>query len=133
MNAIKLIHLNIWRRFRTRLLSTFLYYGGFLILGWADWRLARVVLIDKSGRPPKPKVSPESIWLLERAAALGTVTKGPEPLLLGRHLVALGLKPGPHFGPILQGALEKQLDGDILDLDTALEYARVAVAQIQST
>lgn len=96
-------------------------------------RLARIVLIDSSGRPPKPKVSPESVWLLERAAALGTVTKGPEPILLGRHLVALGLKPGPHFGPILQGAMDRQLDGDILDLDSALEYARVAVAQIQST
>lgn len=96
-------------------------------------RLARLVLTDKSGRPPKPKVSPESVWLLERAAALGTVTKGPEPILLGRHLVALGLKPGPHFGPILQGAMDRQLDGDILDLDSALEYARVAVAQIQST
>lgn len=94
--------------------------------------LARLVLIDKSGRPPKPKVSPESVWLLERAAALGTVTKGPEPILLGRHLVMLGLKPGPHFGPILQGAMDRQLDGDILDLDSALEYARVAVAQIQS-
>lgn len=96
-------------------------------------RLARLVLIDKSGRPPKPKVSPESVWLLERAAALGTVTKGPEPLLLGRHLVMLGLKPGPHFKPILEGAMSLQLDGDILDLDTALEYARVAVAQIQPT
>lgn len=94
-------------------------------------RLARLVWIDKSGRPPKPKVSPESVWLLERAAALGTVTKGPEPILLGRHLVMLGLKPGPHFGPILDGAMNRQLDGDILDLDTALEYARVEVAQIQ--
>jgi len=96
-------------------------------------RLARVVLIDKSGRPPKPKVSPESVWLLESAAALGTVTKGPEPILLGRHLVMLGLKPGLHFKPILESAMQRQLDGDILDLDTALEYARVAVAQTQST
>lgn len=45
MNAIKLIHLNIWRRFRTRLLSTFLYYGGFAILGWVDWRIAVGVLM----------------------------------------------------------------------------------------
>lgn len=96
-------------------------------------RLARLVLIDKSGRPPKPKVSPEADWLRERAAALGTVTKGPEPILLGRHLVMLGLKPGPHFKPILEGAMSLQLDGDILDLDTALDYARVQIAQIQST
>lgn len=45
MNAIKLIHLNIWRRFRTRLLSTFLYYGGFVIIGQADWRIAVGVLM----------------------------------------------------------------------------------------
>lgn len=33
-------------------------------------RLARLVWIDKAGRPPKPQVSPEAEWLLMRAAEL---------------------------------------------------------------
>src|SRR5690606_23067712 len=31
-------------------------------------RLARLVLIDKSGRPPRPQVSPEAEWLRARSA-----------------------------------------------------------------
>lgn len=93
-------------------------------------RLARVVWCDKAGRPPKPKVSPEADWLRERAAELGTVTKGPEPLLKGRHLMVLGLQPGVVFGSILKEAFERQLDGDILDMEGALAYAKAKVEQM---
>lgn len=88
-------------------------------------RLARLVLIDKSGRPPKPKISPEADWLRERAAALGTVTKGPEPILKGRHLIDLGLKPGVQFKTILDQVMQMQLDGNIETLEEAVEYVKV--------
>ncbi len=88
-------------------------------------RLARVVLADKSGRPPKPQVSPESEWLLSRSAELGVVKEGPKPLLMGRHLIDLGLKPSVQFKTILASALERQLDGDIVTLEEAIDYAKL--------
>ena len=44
-------------------------------------------------------------WFLERARALGVEHAPPEPLLLGRHLLALGVAPGPRVGEILKADL----------------------------
>ncbi len=52
----------------------------------------------------------------------------PRPIVLGRHLIELGLKPGPHFGPLLEECFEAQLDGRFADLDGGLEVAREVVA-----
>lgn len=90
-------------------------------------RLARLVLIDKSGRPPKPKVSPESDWLRERASTLDVTTHAPIPILLGRHLIELGVKPGVQMGVILHEAMEQQFDGNITTLDEALAFARTRI------
>ena len=35
--------------------------------------------------------------------------------MLGRHLQALQLNPGPHFKPLLDAAFEAQLDGAFAD------------------
>ena len=37
-------------------------------------------------------------WFLERARALGVEHAPPAPLLLGRHVLAMGLAPGPAVG-----------------------------------
>jgi poly(A) polymerase len=44
----------------------------------------------------------------------------PPPLLTGRDLIALGLKPGPRFGEILEAVQTAQLDGEIKDRPGAL-------------
>jgi len=44
----------------------------------------------------------------------------PPPLLTGRELIALGLKPGPRFGEILEAVQTAQLDGEINDRAGAL-------------
>ena len=43
----------------------------------------------------------------------------PKPILLGRHLMELGMKPGPAFGQILAAAVDAQLEGTFLDLPKA--------------
>ena len=48
----------------------------------------------------------------------------PPPLLSGRDLVSLGLRPGPAFGEILRWVEEEQLEGRLLDRDSALEAVR---------
>lgn len=68
-------------------------------------------------------------WFVERARALGVEHAPPAPLLLGRHLVELGVAPGPRMGEILRSVYEQQLDGAV----TSLEEARSAARQIISS
>ena len=53
--------------------------------------------------------------LQAKARALAVESSAPRPLVLGRHLVALGRKPGPDFKPVLDEAFEAQLDGAFSD------------------
>jgi tRNA nucleotidyltransferase (CCA-adding enzyme) len=79
--------------------------------------LALVMTADSLGRPPLR--SPETLALIGRlqakAAALAVEKAAPRPLVQGRDLIALGLRPGPGFGPILEQAFEAQLDGEFTD------------------
>ena len=43
---------------------------------------------------------------------------------MGRHLLAMGLDPGPQIGRITRAVYEMQLDGQVGDLDGAHEAAR---------
>jgi tRNA nucleotidyltransferase (CCA-adding enzyme) len=65
-------------------------------------------------------------WFLERARELGVDRSPPKPLLLGRHLLALGMQPGPEMGTLLKQIYEKQLDGEI----TSVEEARALASQM---
>ena len=58
-------------------------------------------------------------WFIERARSLGVEHKPPAPILLGRHLIALGVAPGPRMGEILRAVYELQLDGVVTTLDEA--------------
>ncbi len=46
----------------------------------------------------------------------------PKPFVTGRDLIALGLKPGPSFSEILEGAQNRQLEGQFADRDAALAW-----------
>jgi tRNA nucleotidyltransferase (CCA-adding enzyme) len=63
-------------------------------------------------------------WFIERARGLGVEHQPPPPLLLGRHLLELGLSPGPRVGDVLKQVYEKQLDGAITSVDEGIEEAR---------
>ena len=62
-------------------------------------------------------------WFLERARELGVEHQPPKPILLGRHLLALGLKPGPRIGEILRAVYERQLDGAVTSVDEGIALA----------
>jgi tRNA nucleotidyltransferase (CCA-adding enzyme) len=85
--------------------------------------LARVAAADCAGRTGTFDCSAMD-WFLERARALGVQHAPPAPLLLGRHLIDLGVKPGPGMGELLKQVYERQLDGDVQTLDDALGEAR---------
>lgn len=88
--------------------------------------LCAIMMADSLGRPPLH--SPDTHALIEklraRAHALALETTAPQPILLGRHLLASGLSAGPSFKPILDAAFEAQLDGAFQDEATALIWLR---------
>lgn len=63
-------------------------------------------------------------WFIERARSLGVEHKPPAPILLGRHLIELGVAPGPRMGEILRAVYELQLDGTVTNLEEARSRAR---------
>ena len=62
-------------------------------------------------------------WFLDRARALGVEHEAPAPLVLGRHLLTLGVAPGPEMGSLLKRIYEKQLDGEITTTEEGITLA----------
>ena len=89
--------------------------------------LARLARADCLGRTGDFDCSAMD-WFLERARALGVEHQPPAPLLLGRHLLELGMTPGPRVGEVLKQVYEKQLDGEIKTVEEAIEAARPLVS-----
>lgn len=88
--------------------------------------LARVAKSDCEGRGGGFDCSAMD-WFLERARELGVEHEPPKPLLLGRHVLALGLQPGPRVGEIVRAVYERQLDGSIQTVDEAIALATTMV------
>ena len=88
-----------------------------------------VMAADHMGRPPLPQVIPQRVTdLRDRARSLGVDRKPPEPFLMGRDLVAMGMKPGKEMGEILKRAYEAQLDGEIISQESALAWFKTGAA-----
>jgi tRNA nucleotidyltransferase (CCA-adding enzyme) len=92
--------------------------------------LYRVAKADSLGRNPEwlPKEkwfdSAAQEWFIEKVKALDIERKAPDPILMGRHLIGLGMTPSPRFREILDKVYQLQLDGVVTTLDQAVERAR---------
>jgi tRNA nucleotidyltransferase (CCA-adding enzyme) len=87
-------------------------------------RLVRVARADHLGRSTPDAAAGRYAagdWLLARAARLGVDEAPPRPVLTGKHLVELGLPPGPGFKQWLETAYEAQLDGRVATAAEAIE------------
>ena len=60
---------------------------------------------------------------MARAHELAVRQNPPPAILLGRHLLDMGLAPGPLMGAILDAASEAQLEGAFADLEGARHWA----------
>ena len=85
--------------------------------------LARLARADCLGRTGTFDCSAMD-WFVERARRLGVEHRAPSPLVLGRHLLALGVTPGPRVGELLKQIYEKQLDGEIATVDEGVAEAK---------
>lgn len=88
-------------------------------------RLVRVARADHAGRPPKQFDGfPAGEWLLNKAQQLAVDRQSPAPIVMGRHLLELGIQPGPDMGRLLDDCYEAQLDGEFGTLEEGLIYAK---------
>jgi tRNA nucleotidyltransferase (CCA-adding enzyme) len=96
--------------------------------------LYRVATADSLGRNadwvPREKwfTAEAQDWFIERARELQVETRPPAAILLGRHLLELGLEAGPRVGEITKAIYEMQLDGRV----RTLEDARAAAQEMLS-
>ena len=67
-------------------------------------------------------------WFIQRARDLAVESKAPSPLLLGRHLLEMGLAPGPRIGEITRAVYEMQLDGRVATVDEAKKVAKEMIS-----
>ena len=63
-------------------------------------------------------------WFIGRARELSVEKGPPAQILLGRHLLEMGLRPSPLVGRIQRAVYELQLDGRVRTLEEAKEAAR---------
>jgi tRNA nucleotidyltransferase (CCA-adding enzyme) len=63
-------------------------------------------------------------WFIARARELSIERKPPDAILLGRHLLEMGLRPSPRVGEIQRAVYELQLDNRVRTLEEAKAAAR---------
>lgn len=84
------------------------------------YRVARADCLGRTG-----DFKPDAMeWFIARVNELAIPVKAPGPILLGRHVLELGLKPGPQIGQITKAVYELQLDGKVTSLDEAITAAK---------
>jgi tRNA nucleotidyltransferase (CCA-adding enzyme) len=97
--------------------------------------LYRVARADSLGRnapwvPPEKWYGAEAQeWFIARARELSVEERAPAPLLMGRHLLEMGLKPSPLVGRVTRAVYEMQLDGRVRTLEEARDAARSLLAE----
>lgn len=84
--------------------------------------LVSLIGADHAGRGSASSSLPKAvIEMKEMADEIGEEIK---PIVMGRHLINLGMKPGSHFGPILKSAFEAQLDGLFETVNDGIEFLK---------
>ncbi len=86
--------------------------------------LYRVARADCLGRSPGRFEPVAMEWFRDKVRQLDVALRPPEPLLLGRDVLALGVAPGPRVGEILRAVYERQLDGAVTTADEARAEAK---------
>ncbi len=84
--------------------------------------VARADFLGRTTPEAKKGIYEAGDWLLRRAEALGVEKMPPAPLILGRDLIALGLRPSSRFKTLLKYLYRAQLNGAFTNREEALAY-----------
>lgn len=85
-----------------------------------DWVLLRAVMeADVCGRGSLPKVEkPRTTEIFHHVMEIGEFT----PIVTGKMLVSMGMKPGVDMGNVIRDAVKLQIKGKIHDNESAVKY-----------
>jgi len=92
-------------------------------VGRIDW-LIQVSACDKMGRGSRPHDLSAEEWIQQRAIEVSVLDSKPQAIIMGRHLIDLGHKPGKGFKEILDNAYEQQLEGTFNDTQSGIEWLK---------
>lgn len=91
-----------------------------------QWAL--LVMSDMAGRSVPEEEIAEGWNSVAKTLALSkemnVQSSAPQPLVMGRHLIELGVKPGPNMGAILSSAFDAQLDGQFDSTESGVEWLK---------
>jgi tRNA nucleotidyltransferase (CCA-adding enzyme) len=68
---------------------------------------------------------PEQLW--QAAADLNLLDAAPQPFLMGKMLMEMGMKPGKEMGELIKQSFELQLDGKITSAEEAIAWAKARI------
>jgi tRNA nucleotidyltransferase (CCA-adding enzyme) len=87
------------------------------------FNLCILMSADSMGRPPRPARVPAIVTELRaKADELQVQNAAPKPILMGRHLLELGMPPGPEVGALVNQAYDAQLEGKFFTLPEVREW-----------
>jgi tRNA nucleotidyltransferase (CCA-adding enzyme) len=91
--------------------------------------LAYLDAADRAGRKEEPvmELDREGRWLLRKFKELNVTRETIKPLIMGRHLIELGVTPGPSMGKILKKLYELQLDNEFETKEEGLRAAKTII------
>ncbi|MBR4398032.1 MAG: CCA tRNA nucleotidyltransferase [Fibrobacter sp.] len=68
----------------------------------------------------------DKLWMA--ASELDLIEEAPQPYLMGKMLMDMGVKPGKQMGEVIKQSFELQLDGKIKNTAEAIEWAKAATS-----
>lgn len=90
-----------------------------------------LILLDFADRQSREEdylgfTEPDEItrWVFNKLDELNINAETIEPLLQGRDLIAIGIKPGPEMGKVLERMYNYQLDGEFASREEGLKFCR---------
>ncbi len=91
--------------------------------------LAYLDAADRAGRKEEPvmELDREGRWLLRKFKELNVTRETIKPMIMGRHLIELGVTPGPSMGKILKKLYELQLDNEFETKEEGLRAAKTII------
>ncbi|MBN1151550.1 CCA tRNA nucleotidyltransferase [candidate division WOR-3 bacterium] len=90
--------------------------------------LKLLFLADKFGRGQALGFSEEISWLEKTLEEMKIEEDQLKPLVMGRHLLGIGVESGPDMGKLLSKVYEAQLDGVFESVEGGIHYAKKILA-----
>jgi tRNA nucleotidyltransferase (CCA-adding enzyme) len=91
-------------------------------------RVARADFLGRTTIESQKGIYEAGDWLLAKAKLLNVNKKAPDPILQGRDLIELGLKPSKEFKILLDRTYKAQLNGEVITKVHAVNFIKKLIS-----